>query len=260
MSRTPMTSTAPRFSDCIYASLSPTKRQYSISPKSCLTLLEPSSMMHKRQPARWEVLASPNWSSSLSSPSLSLGRKSCPSLAALSARPWLSSGSTRRNCAWPSTRRCASSNATRRNSRPKPVRRLSLRHPLCRPRARSALRLSTPTSMSRPSPPRLRSALGSRLRERNLRMVTPSQTEPPEEQDDRTGKMSFFDHLVELRKRLIHSLVAVGIGLCIGIYFADKAYDFIVRPMHKALRDAKLQDHLVYLTPITPIQLYITVG
>lgn len=91
-------------------------------------------------------------------------------------------------------------------------------------------------------------------------MVTPSQPEPPEEQEDPTGKMSFFDHLVELRKRLIHSLVAVGIGLCIGIYFADKAYDFIVRPMHKALRDAKLQDHLVYLTPITPIQLYITVG
>src|SRR5207245_10690662 len=59
---------------------------------------------------------------------------------------------------------------------------------------------------------------------------------------------------------LLHSLFACGIHLCMGIYFADKAYDFIVRPMHKALRDAKLQDHLVYLTPITPIQLYITVG
>src|SRR2546427_12314200 len=69
-----------------------------------------------------------------------------------------------------------------------------------------------------------------------------------------------FDHLVELRKRLIHSLVAIGIGLCVGIYFSDKAYDFIVRPMHKALREAKLQDHLVYLSPIAPIQLYITVG
>ena len=91
-------------------------------------------------------------------------------------------------------------------------------------------------------------------------MVTPSQPEPPQEQDDPTAKMSFFDHLVELRKRLIHSLVAIGIGLCVGIYFSDKAYDFIVRPMHKALREAKLQDHLVYLSPITPIQLYITVG
>jgi len=91
-------------------------------------------------------------------------------------------------------------------------------------------------------------------------MATPSQPERSEEQDDPTAKMSFFDHLVELRKRLIHSLAAIGIGLCIGIYFSDKAYDFIVRPMHKALRDAKLPDHLVFLSPITPIQLYITVG
>lgn len=94
-------------------------------------------------------------------------------------------------------------------------------------------------------------------------MATPS---PPEreselaEQEDPTAKMTFFDHLSELRKRLINSLVAIGLGLCVGLYFSDKAYEYLIHPMHKALREVNLQDHLVYLSPLTPLRLYINVG
>ena len=41
----------------------------------------------------------------------------------------------------------------------------------------------------------------------------PESKEPPAGQEDPTEKMSFFDHLAEMRRRIIHSLVAVGFGL-----------------------------------------------
>jgi sec-independent protein translocase protein TatC len=94
-------------------------------------------------------------------------------------------------------------------------------------------------------------------------MATPSQPDPRDlaaDSEEQHSKMSFFEHLTELRTRLIHSLVAIGIGLCAGLYFSDRAYEIIIRPMHKALVAAKMADQLVYLSPMTPIHLYITVG
>lgn len=93
-------------------------------------------------------------------------------------------------------------------------------------------------------------------------MATPSQPDrnPASVEEESTPKMSFFEHLVELRTRLIHSLIAVGIGLCVGLYFSERAYGFLSRPMLKALRDAKMDDKLVYTSPLGPLHLFITVG
>jgi sec-independent protein translocase protein TatC len=94
-------------------------------------------------------------------------------------------------------------------------------------------------------------------------MATTNQPDPPldaAEPEEGHSKMSFFDHLTELRVRLIHALVAIGLGLCVGLYFSDRAYEIIIKPMHKALLAAKLPDQLVYLSPMTPIHIYITVG
>ena len=44
------------------------------------------------------------------------------------------------------------------------------------------------------------------------------------------GKMSFFEHLVDLRKRLINSAIAIGIGAMIGVSVSEKVIGFISRP------------------------------
>ena len=93
-------------------------------------------------------------------------------------------------------------------------------------------------------------------------MANPSQPERPDnpENEEATSKMSFFDHLTELRKRLIYALAAIGVGLCVGLYYSAEAFTFLAKPMLKALRDAKMEDKLVYTSPLGPLQLFITVG
>ena len=44
------------------------------------------------------------------------------------------------------------------------------------------------------------------------------------------GKMSFFDHLTELRTRIIWSLIPSAVGLGIALYFTHAINKFIQRP------------------------------
>lgn len=82
----------------------------------------------------------------------------------------------------------------------------------------------------------------------------------PDLEEDPTAKMSFFDHLEELRRRLLYAVTAIGVGLCIGLYFSEEAFEFLARPMLAALRDAGLADKLIYTSPLGPIRLLLTVG
>jgi sec-independent protein translocase protein TatC len=94
-------------------------------------------------------------------------------------------------------------------------------------------------------------------------MANPAQPEPrtdPAEHEEGGAKMSFFDHLTELRKRLLYSVAAIGVGLCVGLYYSQEAYTFLAKPMLKALREAKMEDKLVYTSPLGPLHLFITVG
>ena len=74
------------------------------------------------------------------------------------------------------------------------------------------------------------------------------------------GQMTFFEHLSELRKRIIHSLYAIGIGAFIGVYLSQRFIDFIVQPMLKALKDAGLQQRLIYTHPAGYLNMIITLG
>ena len=49
---------------------------------------------------------------------------------------------------------------------------------------------------------------------------------PPEPEEGAGGQMSFFEHLIELRKRIINSLYAIGAGAFIGVYLSQRFINF----------------------------------
>jgi len=74
------------------------------------------------------------------------------------------------------------------------------------------------------------------------------------------GTMTFFEHLTELRKRIIYSLYAIGIGTLAGVYLSKYFIRWINKPMLKALADAGLDPKLIYTHPAGALNLIITVG
>lgn len=94
-------------------------------------------------------------------------------------------------------------------------------------------------------------------------MVThpPEPVLPPHAGEEEPGaRMSFFEHLVELRKRIINSLLAIGAGMILGFAVSNHVITFVVQPMLTALRAHHLEDRLYYPSPATPITLYINLG
>jgi sec-independent protein translocase protein TatC len=81
---------------------------------------------------------------------------------------------------------------------------------------------------------------------------------PPEIEEG--GQMTFFEHLVELRKRLINSLIAIGIGAFVGVYIAKYVIRFVTQPMNAALKASNLPQHLIYTHPAGGFNLLITLG
>jgi sec-independent protein translocase protein TatC len=80
--------------------------------------------------------------------------------------------------------------------------------------------------------------------------------EAPEEGELR--KMSFLDHLEELRKRLIVSIIAIGVAFIACWNFADKIFTWIERPLTKFL---PLADQKLAYTHLTePFMLYMKVA
>jgi sec-independent protein translocase protein TatC len=44
-------------------------------------------------------------------------------------------------------------------------------------------------------------------------------------------RLSFFEHLAELRKRILWSVVAVGLGFLLTFHFSDRIIKFLARPL-----------------------------
>jgi len=61
--------------------------------------------------------------------------------------------------------------------------------------------------------------------------------------------MTFFEHLVELRKRIINSLLSVLVGAAIGWFVAPKMVNVITVPIRAALTAHNLNPQLVYTGP-----------
>jgi sec-independent protein translocase protein TatC len=75
--------------------------------------------------------------------------------------------------------------------------------------------------------------------------------------DDIGGKMSFLDHLDELRRRIIYAVLSVGVGFVISFFFITQIFDFIMRPMQQLLPPGGT---LVYTDPTEAFMLYIKIA
>jgi sec-independent protein translocase protein TatC len=81
---------------------------------------------------------------------------------------------------------------------------------------------------------------------------------PPEDDDDSlSGKMSFLEHLDELRKRIVNSCIAVAVGVALTFYFIDRIFNFILAPTRAALPPGV---KLIYTQPGEAFSLYVTVA
>ncbi|MBZ5545483.1 MAG: twin-arginine translocase subunit TatC, partial [Acidobacteriia bacterium] len=79
----------------------------------------------------------------------------------------------------------------------------------------------------------------------------------PEEEHVNGKQMSFFEHLEELRQRLIRSILAIFIAFGVCFYFSDHIYGYLAKPLTDTLRSLHMSDKLVYTNPIDPFNLYI---
>ena len=80
------------------------------------------------------------------------------------------------------------------------------------------------------------------------------------DQEQELGAMSLLQHLEELRKRVIFSVIAIAV--CFGACwkFAGRIYQVVQQPIQKALENHHLDTHLVYLNPTEPFNLYLKIG
>lgn len=66
-----------------------------------------------------------------------------------------------------------------------------------------------------------------------------------EEERIEERRMPLIDHLIELRRRLFHSLIALLITFLICFYFANPIFDFLVEPL-AALWEGEEERRLIY--------------
>jgi sec-independent protein translocase protein TatC len=71
------------------------------------------------------------------------------------------------------------------------------------------------------------------------------------------GKMSFLDHLDELRRRIVYAVLSVGVGFVIAFFFINDIFNFVMRPMQQLLPPGGT---LVYTDPTEAFMLYIKIA
>jgi sec-independent protein translocase protein TatC len=84
--------------------------------------------------------------------------------------------------------------------------------------------------------------------------------EAPETDQEQMPSMSFLEHLEELRTRIFHALVAVAAGMGVCFLRREWLFGLMQKPIIDTLHRYNLPDHLVYLTPVDPFNLYLKIS
>src|SRR5919107_5269963 len=87
--------------------------------------------------------------------------------------------------------------------------------------------------------------------------ATPGDDQDAEPYDDSGSKMSFLEHLDELRKRLIYIVYSLIAGCVLAYVFIGKIFDFIMRPMQAVLGPG---GHMQFTSGAEPFMLRIKIG
>lgn len=88
------------------------------------------------------------------------------------------------------------------------------------------------------------------------RAARPGEAREDAEPDD-GGRMSFLEHLEELRKRIIISLLSVAVGFVAAFTVIDRIFGFIMRPLQEVLPEG---GKLIYTEPTEAFLLYLKVA
>jgi sec-independent protein translocase protein TatC len=76
-------------------------------------------------------------------------------------------------------------------------------------------------------------------------------------EEEGAGKMSFLDHLDELRKRIIWAVGSVCVGVVIAFFFINDIFDFIMKPLQAMLPPGGT---LIYTDPSEAFMLNIKIA
>jgi sec-independent protein translocase protein TatC len=91
--------------------------------------------------------------------------------------------------------------------------------------------------------------------------ATPGDDEDPESFDDSASKMSFLEHLDELRKRLINIVYSLLAGCIVAGIFINRIVEFVMKPMQAMLPpSAANAGKLMYTAGPEPFMLFIKIG
>ena len=74
------------------------------------------------------------------------------------------------------------------------------------------------------------------------------------DEQDAGGKMSFLDHLDELRRRILYAVGSVLVGFLIAIFFVFDIFNFVMRPMQQLLPAGQT---LIYTDPTEAFMLHV---
>jgi len=80
---------------------------------------------------------------------------------------------------------------------------------------------------------------------------------PDDEDDDAAGRMSFLDHLDELRKRIVYAVIGVLVGVFVSFAFIDRIYQFLTQPAINVLPPGS---RLIYTQPGEAFSLYVYIS
>ena len=82
--------------------------------------------------------------------------------------------------------------------------------------------------------------------------IGPARPDPPgrigdeDLEGDDGGRMSFLDHLDELRRRLVAAALSLAAGTVVAFFFIDRIFTFIMRPLYEKLPEGS---KLIYTEP-----------